>query len=114
MKEIRCAENPQLGSIPPGILQQKASLSLWCLQLHHKHDTQILEQSNVYTRLENRLQETEQCRLRLLEEEEDLQQQVDSLHHQRPLRYLALKDKTIATVNQITDRLKQKLSKRSK
>ena len=77
----------------PNDMRETSDMVIWALRLHRDHKDKIDAKVNHYYELEEKARESEETRLRLVDEVSTVEVEVRNLEDMRPVRYIAFKAK---------------------
>ena len=94
IQEVHCEGNPELEMVPDD-MRGSSDMVIWALRLHRTHQEKVQAKVAEYDRLEEGARESEEVRLRLKDERDEVAGDVRELEESRPVAFIALKAKWV-------------------
>ncbi|GMI26097.1 hypothetical protein TeGR_g5107 [Tetraparma gracilis] len=101
IQEIHCEGNPGLVMVPDD-MRASSDMVIWALRLHRTHQEKVDAKVVMYDQLEAKTRHSEEERLRLKDDRDEVEEEVKQLEEMRPVGYINTKKK----VKQLVHRAK--------
>jgi hypothetical protein len=101
IQEIHCEGNPGLVMVPDD-MRASSDMVIWALRLHRTHQEKVEAKVVMYDQLEAKTRHSEEERLRLKDDRDEVEEEVKQLEEMRPVGYINTKKK----VKQLVHRAK--------